>query len=239
MSTHPDPRSFDPASASQAAGGAPSETLPAVQEPSLHPPPNTPAHSRHNSWTPARQAAFLRELSATHNVAAAARAVRMSRQSAYQLRTKLRGEPFDAAWEAAFVTRFDVLAEAALDRALNGVEVPHYYNGELVGTSRRYDERLTLSLLSMRRNLARPEPNEYQPASAFAADDMAGLIDRVESGPEEWHEDPDEEWELRFGPNTDENTEEGTDEDTAGDTAEESAEAGGPPSGSTSDGTAD
>lgn len=235
MSTHPDPRSFDPASASQASGGVASETLPVVQEPPPHPSPNTSAHARHNSWTPARQAAFLRELSATHNVAAAARSVGMSRQSAYQLRAKLRGEPFDAAWEAAFVTRFDVLAEAALDRALNGVEVPHYYNGELVGTSRRYDERLTLSLLSMRRNLARPEPNEYQPASAFAADDVAGLIDRVEQGPEEWHEGPEEEWELRFGPDTDE----GTDKDAAGDTVEESAEAGAPPSGSTSEGVAD
>lgn len=181
MSTHPDPRSFGDTSA--------------VSETSLL----QPSPQRHDGWTPAKQAAFLRELAANHNVTAAARAVGMSRQSAYKLRARLRGEPFDAAWEAAFVTRFDVLAEAALDRALNGVEVPHYYNGELLGTSRRFDERLTLSLLAMRGNLARPRPNDYQPASAFETDDLAGLIERVESGPEEWCASPDEELDLRHG----------------------------------------
>ncbi|MGB7373007.1 hypothetical protein [Pontixanthobacter sp.] len=235
MSTHPDPRSFDRADASSAP--ITPETFDQTSRGTL------PATQQHNSWTPARQAAFLRELSATHNVAAAARAVGMSRQSAYQLRAKLRGEPFDAAWEAAFVTRFDVLAEAALDRALNGVEVPHYYNGELVGTSRRYDERLTLSLLSMRRTLARPEPKEYEGASAFAADDMAGLIDRVEHGPEEWHLDPEKEWELRFRTETEESAEEVMDENAADDAAKESAEksteAGGPPSASPIEDTED
>ena len=37
----------------------------------------------------------------------------------------------------------------ALERALNGIKVPHYYKGELIGTSRRYDERLTVALLKM------------------------------------------------------------------------------------------
>ena len=82
------------------------------------------------------------------SVAAAARSVGMSRQSAYRLRNRVRGSTFDLAWEAAFRHGFDQLAQAALERALNGVEVPHYHKGELIGTSRRYDERLTLALLS-------------------------------------------------------------------------------------------
>ncbi|MCB1719955.1 MAG: hypothetical protein KDK05_32950, partial [Candidatus Competibacteraceae bacterium] len=45
---------------------------------------------RHDGWTPARQAAFLRELAASHCVSAAARAVGMSRQSAYALRARLK-----------------------------------------------------------------------------------------------------------------------------------------------------
>ena len=187
MNTHPDPSSFGRGDTSSTA---------VAPETSGE---TSPEHERHNGWTPARQAAFLRELAATHNVSAAARAVGMSRQSAYKLRTRLQGAPFDKAWEAAFLTRFDALAEAALDRALHGVEVPHYYNGELVGTSRRYDERLTLALLAARKGLARPEPGYYDPASAFEADDFGGLIERVENGPEEWRESPEQEFEARYG----------------------------------------
>lgn len=183
MTTHPDPRSFD-----GAGGHAAALAL------------TTPENgTRHDGWTPARQAAFLRELAATHNVSAAARSVGMSRQSAYQLRTRLREGPFGKAWEAAFVTRFDVLAEAALDRALNGVEVQHFYNGELVGTFRKYDERLTLALLARRRELAPARVEDYHPASAFEADDLGGLIERIAHGPEEWLETPSDELDARFG----------------------------------------
>ena len=184
MSQHPDPASLE----SQALVTQTSDS------------------ARHPGWTPARQAAFLRELAATHSVTAAARAVGMSRQSAYKLRTRLRGEPFDAAWEQAFHTRFDALAEAAVERAMNGVEVQHYYNGELVGTSRKFDERLTLALLAMRGNLTRSLPHDYHPASAYEDGDLAGLIDRVEQGPEEWLETPQDELTARFG-------EDGSDED--------------------------
>jgi hypothetical protein len=158
--------------------------------------PATSADPRHGGWTPARQAAFLRELAATHNVSAAARAVGMGRQSAYKLRARLRGTPFDRAWEAAFAERFDVLAEAALDRALNGVEVPHYYNGELVGTSRRYDERLTLALLAMRQGLVRKPRYDFLPEAAFETGDLAALADRVERGPPHWRGDAEEEREA-------------------------------------------
>ena len=188
MTNHPGPRSFD--------GAAPADADA----------PATPdiATTRHDGWTPARQAAFLRELSATHNVTAAARAVGMSRQSAYQLRTRMQGKPFAKAWEAAFLTRFDVLAETALDRALNGVEVPHYYNGELIGTSRKYDERLTLALLALRRSFVPPKPRDSNPAAAFDAEELDALIARVEGGPEDWLEDSDVERDARYGWETEE-----------------------------------
>ncbi|WP_284126443.1 hypothetical protein [Parerythrobacter aestuarii] len=183
MTDHPDPRSF--------VGAAPAATT-------------SPATTRHDGWTPARQAAFLHELSATHNVAAAARVVGMSRQSAYQLRTRMQGKPFAKAWEAAFLTRFDVLAETALDRALNGVEVPHFYNGELVGTSRKYDERLTLALLATRRSFVPQRPYDSEPAAAFKADELGALIERVADGPEEWRESCDDEYDARYGWETEE-----------------------------------
>jgi len=138
-------------------------------------------------WTPPKMAEFLRQLSATQSVAAAARSVGMGRQSAYKLRARLKGQPFDLAWQCAIRRTYDALAEAALDRALHGVEVPHFHKGELVHTSRRYDERLTVALLAMRGALA-PTPygaGAYNPES-LPADDFERLVRRVEDGPERW-----------------------------------------------------
>jgi hypothetical protein len=154
----------------------------------------SPDGTRCDGWTRARQAQFLLHLSATHSVAAAARAVGMSRQSAYALRARLKGEPFDLAWIAALRARFDALAEAALDRALNGVEVPHFHQGELVHTSRKFDERLTLALLAMRDQFRPPRVAPYEPASAYGEDDFAGLVERIRTGPETWREERDEGW---------------------------------------------
>ena len=108
------------------------------------------ASTRPDRWTKGKMAMFLRELGATQSVSAAAKAVGMSRNSAYRLRARLKGEPFDLAWEAAFQHGYDALAQAALERALFGVEVPVWYKGEQVGTTRRYDEGLTRFLLSSR-----------------------------------------------------------------------------------------
>lgn len=147
------------------------------------------ALTRHDGWTRNKQAAFLRELAATHSVSAAARSVRMSRQSAYALRARLKDEPFDRAWTAALICRMDALAEAAMDRALNGVEVPHFYKGELIGTSRKFDERLTVALLAMRSPFQTRAQYTGHPATTFDADEFGRLIERVEQGPQTWSEE--------------------------------------------------
>ena len=71
-------------------------------------------------------AEFLRQLSATHSVSASARAVGMSRQSAYRLRSRLKGMAFDVAWDVAFQHSYDNLAHAALflvpGQLLNGAQ---------------------------------------------------------------------------------------------------------------------
>ncbi|WP_395328138.1 helix-turn-helix domain-containing protein [Novosphingobium sp. BL-8H] len=54
-------------------------------------------HSEYR-WTKAKALAFLRALGLGRSVAAAAREVGMSRQSAYRLRARL-GEGFAAAWD--------------------------------------------------------------------------------------------------------------------------------------------
>ncbi|WP_052761865.1 hypothetical protein [Aurantiacibacter luteus] len=150
---------------------------------------NTLPATRHDGWTAERQADFLRELGATHCVSRAAKAVGMSRQSAYALRARLKGEPFDRAWTAALLCGVDSLASVALERALNGVEVPHYYKGELVGTSRRYDERLTVALLAMRDRFRGEEPFASHPFSGYEPDEFGSLVKRVETGPQTWDEE--------------------------------------------------
>ncbi|WEK46052.1 MAG: hypothetical protein P0Y56_13630 [Candidatus Andeanibacterium colombiense] len=100
-------------------------------------------------WTAPKMADFLRQLSASHSVSAAARSVGMSRQSAYRLRSRLKGQAFDLAWDVAFHHSYDNLAHAALERALNGVEIPVFFKGEQVGSYRRFDERLTVALLAL------------------------------------------------------------------------------------------
>jgi hypothetical protein len=179
MTNHPHPRSFDLASADAAEVAC--ETL-----------SDDVACGRHDGWTARKQAAFLRELAATQNVSAAARAVGMTRQSAYRLRARLKGQPFDMAWDAAFYSCFDALAEQAMARAMNGVEVPHFHKGELIGTSRKYDERLTLGLLNMRGAFLRAPMPPYHPAADFEAEDVARLIERVETGPDHWDGQADE-----------------------------------------------
>lgn len=143
---------------------------------------------RLDGWTPARQALFLHVLAATGNVSAAAREVGMTRQSAYKLRARLQGEPFDHGWQAAFACGYDRLAEAALERALNGTEVPHYHKGELVGTHRKFDERLTMGLLHMRYGAPAQRRDPPRPALAYT-ENLKAMIDRVADGPETWAEE--------------------------------------------------
>ena len=99
-------------------------------------------------WSNERMADFIVELAATQCVATAARSVGMSRQSAYRLRAREYGGDFDMAWTIALEQCFQHLYSAALARAVNGIEVPVYQRGELIGSRRHFDERLTCYLLT-------------------------------------------------------------------------------------------
>ncbi|WP_054123414.1 hypothetical protein [Novosphingobium sp. AAP93] len=159
-------------------------------------------HPRPENWNKVKMADFLRELAATHCVAAAAKSVGMTRQSAYRLRARLKGEPFDVAWETAFQHGYDALAQAALERALHGVEVPHFHKGELVHVSRKYDERLTVYLLSARNVNGAQQLSRYGAASEFWSESWDKLLARIEEGSAFWHfenpgDQPDDETRVR------------------------------------------
>jgi hypothetical protein len=125
-------------------------------------------------------------LGATQCVASAARAVGMSRQSAYKLRNRLKGEPFDIAWEAAFQHGYDALHQTALERALHGVEIPVFRNGEQVGSYRKYDERLTCFLLGRRNSGNAQLLGRYGAASEFWSEWWDRMLDMVENGAVHW-----------------------------------------------------
>ena len=143
-----------------------------------------PSRNRHAGWTRDKMVTFLRELAASQSVNQAASAVGLSRQSAYRLRDRLVGTPFALGWEVALEAGITQLAHAMLDRAINGVEVPHYYKGELVGTSRQYDERLSIWIASNPWKVGR-----HQFAREYGAQGFDHLLARIESGPLDWTND--------------------------------------------------
>lgn len=135
--------------------------------------PAAPRH--HNRWTRARMVTFLRELAATQSVSAAAKAVGMSRTAAYNLRRRLQDEPFALGWDLALECGMQALAQAVIERALHGETVEHYYHGELVGTTRRYDNRLAQWVLENPFKVGRnPLAREYAVGFDRVLEQVAG-----------------------------------------------------------------
>ena len=130
-------------------------------------------------WTRARMAEFIVELAATQCVASAARSVGMSRQSAYRLRAREENEPFDLAWALALEQGYEQLYRAALARAVSGTEVPVFQRGELVGTRRHYDERLTCFLLARGKQRSGPLPRERRAALDSWSGHFGELLEQV------------------------------------------------------------
>ena len=134
------------------------------------PPPALPAtyRQRHDGWTPARQAEFIRCLADGHSVEAACARVGMARSAAYRLRQHPDAEDFREAWAAAVQVAWAQLAEQALFRALNGEVVTHsrWVNGELITVERHQpcSPRLLIALLARADRRAEAGAAEQLPA---------------------------------------------------------------------------
>ena len=116
-------------------------------------PPFTPVPrlcARHDGWTPERQIAFIEALADTGSVEAACKAVNMSTVGAYHLRRQPGAASFRKAWETALQLGVARVEDVVMDRALNGVEEPLYSYGKLIGTRRRYNDRLLMFILRNR-----------------------------------------------------------------------------------------
>jgi len=124
-----------------------------LPDPGLPAPAFTPVprhYNRHNGWTPERQHGFIEALMATGSVKAAAHAVNMTPEGAYHLRRHPEAGSFRKAWEQALAAGIQRLEDLAMERALNGQDVPVYSYGKLVGTRRVYNDRLIMFLLRNR-----------------------------------------------------------------------------------------
>ncbi|MEA3013812.1 MAG: hypothetical protein QOD42_2357 [Sphingomonadales bacterium] len=106
------------------------------------------ASNRHDGWTPERQRAFILALSRIGMVSPAARAVGMSRKSAYALLKRAGPDSgFAKARRVAVAAGKLVACSNAIERAIEGVEVPYFYRGLQRGTRRVYNDNLLVAAL--------------------------------------------------------------------------------------------
>ena len=109
-----------------------------------------PLRYRRDGWTPDRQVGFIRALAECGCVAEACRRIGMSAESAYELARRPDAQSFRIAWDIALDNAVRRVGDAAFGRAIHGTEVPHFYKGELVGTHRRFNDRLAMFILRTR-----------------------------------------------------------------------------------------
>ena len=102
---------------------------------------------RSNGWTPAQQERFILALHVMGSVGQAAKAVGMSRQSAYNLRERAGAESFAKSWDAALEMGRARQFDHAMERAINGVTTIRVLRGGSVTVNGGPDMRILQSAL--------------------------------------------------------------------------------------------
>ena len=127
-----------------------------------------PLRARADGWSEARQCEFLAQLYLTGLVTASARAVGMTRASAYRLRARAGAESFAHAWDrvltppglgrcAALKEDYRKVTDLTLNQRLEtGLIQPVLYRGQMTGIRRKSDDSALFRLL--RRLDAGPDP---------------------------------------------------------------------------------
>jgi len=159
MDQHDDTAPLDTAEACPEPSCKPSAPHPlAVAEPPYAPPDTyDPAdyrwvpvrrRPRYDGWTEEKMRRFIETLADTGQVGLAAKAVGMSRESAYRLRRSAHAAAFARAWDAARHHAGSLLEDVAFERAIEGVE-HHVYDehGQIIHTKRVVSDRLIMFLL--------------------------------------------------------------------------------------------
>ena len=108
-------------------------------------PKNKPTRTRKPPWRPI----FLAQLAATGNVSIAAQKASITRTHTYT--TRYKDEDFAAQWDEAMQVAVDALEAEARRRAVEGVDEPVYYKGQLIDTIKKYSDNLLITLLKAHR----------------------------------------------------------------------------------------
>ena len=98
----------------------------------------------------AARATFLDVFSKTANVTLACQAARVDRRTVYKWKDAKNNGGFGAAWAVALETANDMLEAEAYRRAVQGVDEPHFYEGDIVGHVRKYSDVLLIFLMKAR-----------------------------------------------------------------------------------------
>jgi AcrR family transcriptional regulator len=113
-----------------------------------------PAKRTRRRVSKAKQKQFLELVANAYSVTYAAAAVGVNRRTMYRLKDK--DDEFAAAWDDAWEAGADVVSDEIRRRAIEGVEEPLVSGGKIVGSVRRFSDRL-LELEAKRRR-----PGEYR-----------------------------------------------------------------------------
>jgi hypothetical protein len=125
---------------------------------------------RSDGWTEEKQRRFIEVLADTGLVGVAAKAVGMTRETAYRLRRSPHGAAFARAWDAARLHAGGLVEDIAFERAFEGIEHNVYdENGEVVCTKRVYNDRLLMWLLK------HLKPERYGAAATVRTEAPPGL----------------------------------------------------------------
>ena len=120
------------------------------------------ARRRRVGWDAERQRAFIALLARLPSVGKAAKAVGMSRRSAYKLLDKPEAEQFAKAWDMALDFGMDRLRRSSIARSLDGGDfVPVIRKGRLVRVEYRRNDGLAISLLSGKVRPQAPPPRPH------------------------------------------------------------------------------
>jgi hypothetical protein len=131
-----------------------------------------PLRARADGWSEARQCGFLGALYATGSVAAAAKAVGMTRASAYRLRARQGAESFAAMWDRVLTPpgcghvakpRPDfrkVTLQTLTAWVETGFVQPVIYRGRMCGIRRKPDDSTLLRLVRRLGDDPEPSPGE-------------------------------------------------------------------------------
>jgi hypothetical protein len=170
-----------PASADQPAF-VPTMVSPSLNDTFDRAPDPQPRRIRHDGWTPERQAVFLDALAACGVVGDAAKRAGMSAQSAYALRNRRAGRAFATAWDAVLVNRArGRLGDELMSRAMNGCVEAIHRDGAVVGERHRYDNRLSMAVLTRLDRLAEATTSSAEHLRAVS-EDLDDFLDCLEAG---------------------------------------------------------